>query len=202
MRSRFFELAFTPSVLAEQQRHGSRTAYARLARGDGTADLLTEREWSFIAARDSCYIASVSETGWPYVQHRGGPPGFLRQLDARTLGWAELGGNRQYVSAGNVAGNDRVAMILMDYPQRRRLKLLGHMHVAEPGERPGLAKRLGTDAEEEIEHLVTVEIEAFDWNCPRHITQRYTHEQVAVLMAPLQSRIEQLEQQLRERADS
>ena len=129
-RHRFFGTAFTPSVQAEQARHGSQAAYARLADTgdalDGGAQL-TEQEADFIAARDSFYLATVSQTGWPYVQHRGGPGGFVRVLDDRTLGWADFSGNRQYVSIGNSAADNPVAMIFMDYPARRRLKVLGHV---------------------------------------------------------------------------
>ena len=141
----FYDLAFTPAVKAEQTRRGSRVAYARAtgeARetdGSAIAGALSEQEAAFVAARDSFYLASVSETGWPYVQHRGGPPGFVRHLDDKTIGWSEFAGNRQYVSAGNTSVDDRVALIFVDYPHRRRLKILGHMRAFEPGERPDLA---------------------------------------------------------------
>ena len=144
MKPRFSELAFTPAVRAEQTRRGSRAGYAAASAGAGdgaSADMLGEQEIAFIAARDSFYLASVSETGWPYVQHRGGPTGFVRRVDDRTIGWADYVGNRQYVSAGNTAVNDRVAMIFMDYPHRERLKVLGHMRSYDTGDRPDLASR-------------------------------------------------------------
>jgi predicted pyridoxine 5'-phosphate oxidase superfamily flavin-nucleotide-binding protein len=203
MRHRFFDLAFTPSVQAEQARQGSRAAYAAAnsdAAGGTSADALSPRETAFIAARDSFYLASVSQTGWPYVQHRGGPEGFVRVLDEKTLGWAEFAGNRQYVSVGNVAADDRVALIFMDYAHRRRLKLLGHMRVFDAAERPELAKRLTIEGyEERIERFVLITVEAFDWNCPQHITPRFTLAEIESTVAPLRARIAELESQLAER---
>ena len=195
MRHTFFDLAFTPSVQAEQSRRGSRAAYASAARIDHAgADGLSDREAAFIAERDSFYLASVSETGWPYVQHRGGPAGFVRRLDEKTIGWAEFAGNRQYVSAGNTAVDDRVALFFMDYPQRQRLKLLGHLHAYEPGERPDLGERLAVPAyRARVERLVTVAVEAFDWNCPQHITPRFTAAEIEAAVAPLHARIAELE---------
>ncbi len=200
MTHRFYDLAFTPSVRAEQARKGSRAAYAAAAADaeDGEpADALDEQEAAFIAARDSFYLASVSETGWPYVQHRGGPVGFVRRLDDRTLGWAEYRGNRQYVSAGNTATNDRVAMIFMDYPHRQRLKVLGHLHAIDAGSRPDLAPRLAVaNYKARVERFVLITVEAFDWNCPQHITPRYTLSEIEELVAPLHARIAELEAQL------
>jgi uncharacterized protein len=143
MRRRFFELAFTPAVRAVQRRRGSRETYARVDddRRAPPADLvLSPREIAFLGSRDSFYLASVSETGWPYIQHRGGPRGFVRVVAARTIGWAEFRGNRQYITTGNVSSNDRVALFFMDYAARRRLKLLGQMQVAEAASRPDLAQ--------------------------------------------------------------
>jgi predicted pyridoxine 5'-phosphate oxidase superfamily flavin-nucleotide-binding protein len=140
MRHRFQDIAFTTAVRAEQSRRGSRQMYRSAASvAEAEPETLTPVELAFIAERDSFYLATVSETGWPYVQHRGGPAGFVRPLDGTTIGWAEYVGNRQYVSAGNVTGDDRVAMIFMDYPHRRRLKILGRMRVFEPAERADLA---------------------------------------------------------------
>ena len=158
---------------------------------------LSEHEDAFIAARDSFYLASVSETGWPYVQHRGGPAGFVRRIDARTIGWAEFAGNRQYVSAGNTDADDRVAMFFMDYAHQRRLKILGHLHAFDAQERPDLALRLAVDGyNARIERLVLVTIEGFDWNCPQHITPRYTLPEIKRLVAPLHARIAELEGEL------
>ena len=177
MRRRFFDLAFTPSVKALQSRRGSRAAYARAAEGErSTEPGLSVLEAAFIAARDSFYLASVSETGWPYLQHRGGPAGFVRVIDGRTIGWAELRGNRQYVTAGNVMSDDRVALFFMDYAARRRLKLLGRMQFVEAASRPDLAPLLDAGGGA-AEGWALVRIEAFDWNCPQHITPRYTAEE-------------------------
>ncbi len=182
MRHRYFDVAFTPAVQAEQEHHGSRAAYAAATTGEGGADVLTERERSFIAASDTFFLASVSETGWPYVQHRGGPPGFVRTLDDATIGWAEFAGNRQYVSAGNTGADDRVALIFVDFAHRRRLKLLGHMRSFEPTERPDLADRLGLDGyPARIERFAVVMVEGLDWNCPQHITPRFTASEVEAL---------------------
>ncbi|GJE62790.1 pyridoxamine 5'-phosphate oxidase family protein [Methylobacterium trifolii] len=200
MRHGFFDLAFTPSVQAEQLRRGSRAAYAAAAARDHDAvaeEGLSDAEADFIAARDSFYLASVSETGWPYVQHRGGPPGFVRRLDGVTIGWAEFVGNRQYVTAGNTAVDDRVSLLFMDYPHRQRLKLLGHLHPYEPDERPDLAERLALPAyRARVERFVTVAVEAFDWNCPQHITPRFTADEVEAAAAPLHTRIAELEARL------
>jgi predicted pyridoxine 5'-phosphate oxidase superfamily flavin-nucleotide-binding protein len=200
VRHRFFDIAFTPAVQTEQARRGSRAGYAAAAgrNDDGAAsDMLTATESSFIAARDSFYIATVSETGWPYVQHRGGPPGFVRRVDGTMIGWAEFVGNRQYISVGNTVADDRVAIIFMDYPHRQRLKLLGHLRAYEPAERPDLAPLLSVgDYRARIERLVTVTIEAFDWNCPQHIAPRFTLEEIERATAPLRARVAELESQL------
>src|SRR5512147_2727536 len=142
MGHRFAEIAFTPAVKAAQEAHGSRASYARFAAGPPRNDRFGPEEVEFLQQRDGFYLASVSASGWPYVQFRGGAPGFLRVLDERTLAWADFRGNRQYVSVGNAAGNDRVALILMDYANRRRLKILGRAEIREVGADEGLASRL------------------------------------------------------------
>ena len=178
MRHRYFDIAFTPAVRLEQERHGSRAAYAASAAGEDGADALMERERTFIAASDTFFLASVSETGWPYVQHRGGPAGFVRILNEAAIGWAEFAGNRQYVSAGNTGRDNRVAMIFMDFARRRRLKLLGRLHAFGVADRPDLAFRLALDGyPARIERVVMVEVEGLDWNCPQHITPRFTAEE-------------------------
>jgi predicted pyridoxine 5'-phosphate oxidase superfamily flavin-nucleotide-binding protein len=199
VRHRFFDIAFTPAVQTEQSRRGSRSGYAAAAHAnDGDAiDRLTALEISFMAARDSFYLATVSETGWPYVQHRGGPQGFVRRIDETTIGWSEFAGNRQYVSVGNTATDDRAALIFMDYPHRRRLKLLGHLSAHEPADRPDLTRLLAIDDyKARIERLVTVAVEAFDWNCPQHIVPRYSLGEIELATGPLRARIAELEQQL------
>src|ERR1700712_4426907 len=199
MSRRFSEIAFPRSVQIQQTRRGSRAAYAAVEGGDdgAAADLMGMREFAFIDARDSFYLATVSETGWPYVQHRSGPPGFVRRLSERSIGWAEYIGNRQYVSAGNTAVDDRVSIIFVDYPHRERLKLLGHMHGYEVGERPDLAEALAVGRyRARVERFVVVTVEGFDWNCPQHITPRFTLAEVEKLAAPLHERIAELEAQL------
>jgi predicted pyridoxine 5'-phosphate oxidase superfamily flavin-nucleotide-binding protein len=197
MKSRFAEVAFTPAVRRLQERDGSRASYARGEGGPVQAALLGAGEAEFIAERDSFYIATVSETGWPYVQHRGGPQGFLKVLDAHTLAFADFQGNRQHVSEGNLAGDDRVALILMDYANRRRLKLLGHARVVDAASEPALAASL-TEAgyRATVERVMVIRVEAFDWNCPQHITPRFSEQELEPVIAPLRARIRELEEQL------
>jgi len=182
---KFLDLASTPSVRAAQAANGSREMWDRVD-GDRTFDRFTEDERAFIAARDSFYMASVSETGWPYVQHRGGPPGFLKVLDDKTLGFADFRGNRQYISLGNTAANDRVALILVDYPNRARLKILAHLETRPLAEVPELALP-GYKAKPE--RAFVLHLETFDWNCPQHITPRFT----AAELEPLRAQIAALE---------
>jgi predicted pyridoxine 5'-phosphate oxidase superfamily flavin-nucleotide-binding protein len=194
MGHRFAELAFTPAVRAAQVREGSRDAYRKLEEGEPHHDRLGPAEAAFLAARDSFYLASVGETGWPYVQHRGGPPGFLKVLDERTIGFADFRGNRQHVSVGNLGGDDRVSLILVDYPNRRRLKILGRARIAEPDGEPETVARLEVPGyRAKVERGIVVAVEAFDWNCPQHITPRYTAAEVAEAVAPLRARVAELE---------
>ncbi len=194
MTHRFAELMFTPHVQAVQAQHGSRASYARFAEPDAPAnDRLGEAEHAFIAARDSFYLASVSETGWPYVQHRGGPPGFLKLLDERTLGFADYRGNKQYVSVGNLATDDRVALFFMDYPNRRRLKLLGHARVVDDAAEPEVMDRLNAGVSARVERGIVIALEGFDWNCPQHITPRFTAAELADELADVTARLRALE---------
>jgi predicted pyridoxine 5'-phosphate oxidase superfamily flavin-nucleotide-binding protein len=197
MPRRFLDLVVTPAVARAQQR----TYGASHEKGTETAaEPLGPDEAEFIAARDSFYLASVSETGWPYVQHRGGPAGFLRVLDARTLAFADVRGNRQLVTAGNVAGDGRVALLLMDYPNRQRLKILGRAAFIDAAADPALLATLASSATRgRVERLVRIAVEAWDWNCPQHITPRYTLAEVEALAAPLRERIAELERRLGER---
>lgn len=173
----FADIAFTPNVRAHQERMGS-GQYARFLTDERSGgDSLSQQEAAFIEARDGFYQASVSETGWPYVQFRGGPRGFLHVLDDRTLAYADLRGNRQYLSLGNLTGNDRVALILMDYPNARRLKVWGRVRVLEADEaltHRATARLMDTPG---AERVIAIGIEAFDWNCPRHIPRRLTAEE-------------------------
>ena len=178
MSARFFDIAFTPSVLAAQQANGARDRGSRSA-GDQAPDRFTASEAQFIAERDSFYMASVSETGWPYVQHRGGPAGFLKLLDDRTLAFADFRGNRQYVSLGNLIANPRVALFLMDYPNRRRLKIYGHAEAVDLAADTDLADIVAAPGYRGLpERAMKVRLEAFDWNCPQHITPRYSAAEI------------------------
>jgi predicted pyridoxine 5'-phosphate oxidase superfamily flavin-nucleotide-binding protein len=190
----FADLMFTPQVQAVQQQLGSRAAYARFAAADTAGDdRLTDAERNFIAARDSFYIATVSETGWPYVQHRGGPAGFLRVINDRTIGFADFRGNRQYVTVGNLVGDDRVALFLVDYPNRRRLKLLGRARAIAADSDANLLAPLRDGYHAEAERGLIVTIEAFDWNCPQHITPRYTERELETALAPFRAKLRALQ---------
>ena len=189
----FLDIASTPSVKAAQAANGSGD-YWNSFRGDRQFDRFTEAEAAFIAARDSFYMASLSQTGWPYIQHRGGPPGFLRHIDERKLGFADYRGNRQYISVGNVAADDRVALILMDYPARRRLKIYAHAEVVSLDGRAELAAKLEVPGyRAKAERAILLHLDAFDWNCPQHITPRFTQEEITVAVRPAMERLEALE---------
>lgn len=195
MESNFLHLATTPAVrLAQERYYGSSDAADEPA---ASPDVLGPVEREFIAARDSFYLATVTEAGWPYVQHRGGPAGFLQVIGATELAFADVRGNRQLLSTGNLSASDRVALFLMDYPQRSRLKLLGHATVAPAAEDPGLAARLTLPGGAKAERIVRIKVVGFDWNCPKYITPRYTKREVDAVIAPLKLRVAELEQALR-----
>jgi uncharacterized protein len=195
MAHRFAQLAFTPAVVEAQTTYGSREGNSRMERFGGPNDKLGPDEEEFIANRDSFYLATVSETGWPYVQHRGGPKGFLRVLDENTIGFADYRGNTQLISTGNLSKDDRVALFLMDYPRRTRLKILGHARVIAEGD-AALAAKLAVDGyKARLERLVVIHVEAFDWNCQQHITPRYTKDEMREALQPLLARIERLEKE-------
>ncbi|MDH4440792.1 MAG: pyridoxamine 5'-phosphate oxidase family protein [Rhizobium sp.] len=188
----FLEVAVTPSVRAAQAAMGVEQIW--LGTENRPSDTFTDQEIAFIASRDSFYMASVSETGWPYVQHRGGKPGFLKVVDQQTLAFADYRGNRQYISAGNLAANDRACLFLMDYARRARLKIYVHV------------ERLPLDADQGLTELVSdptykgraegifrLRLEAYDWNCPQHITPRYTEQEIEQAVAPLRERLQRLE---------
>ncbi len=189
----FLDIASTPSVRAAQAANGSREMWERFA-GHRAFDRFTPNEAAFIEGRDSFYMATVSETGWPYVQHRGGPPGFLKVLDETTLGFADFRGNRQYISLGNAAADDRVALILVDYPNRTRLKILAHMEARDLAADPDLAGRLTLPGYKgKPERAFVLRLEAFDWNCPQHITPRFTSAEIETAVSPLRARLAALE---------
>jgi hypothetical protein len=182
MAHKFAEIAFTQTVRQVQEAMGSRSGYAAMDSGPDHNNLLSERGKAFIEARDSFYMASVSETGWPYLQHRGGPAGFLKVLDQSTLGFADYSGNRQYVTTGNVLKNDRIALFLMDYPNRTRLKLLGRMELVDSGDTKNMVLLEDDAYRARVERGMIIHVEAFDWNCPQHITPRYSQAEVDKLI--------------------
>ncbi len=194
MTQRFADLMFTPEVQSQQEANGSRSAYARLSPPNSPeSDRFSEDEAAFIAARDSFYLSSVSSSGWPYVQHRGGPVGFLQALDEKTLAFPDYRGNRQYVTVGNVQTEDRVALILVDYPSQTRLKILGRARTVGLAEAaPILARLTGLPKGARAERVILVTLEAFDWNCPQHITPRYTKAQVEAALEPILEELEAL----------
>lgn len=187
MGHQYAAIAFTDTVKKVQSEHNSRAGYASMEQGEDFNHLLSEREAEFIEARDSVYMASVSETNWPYVQHRGGPVGFLRVIDANTIGFADFRGNRQYISSGNFRNNNRVALILMDYPNRTRLKVLGHISTVAENDWEMLSRLEVADYRATVERGFLIHIDAFDWNCPQHITPRYTEDYIRQLIEPLEN---------------
>jgi uncharacterized protein len=193
MPYKFLDVTATPSVRAAQVANGSRDMWEHF-KGHRTFDRFTDNEAAFIAERDSFYMATVSESGWPYVQHRGGPPGFLKVLDEKTLGFADFRGNLQYISLGNIAADDRVALILVDYPNRARLKILAHMEVRDLAAEPDLAARLALPSyKAKLERAFLLHLETFDWNCPQHITPRFTIAEIEPAVSSLRTRIAELE---------
>ena len=194
----FGEIAFTRAVQAAQERDGSRDAYARVADPSRRPAGLGSAEADFLRATDSFYLATVSETGWPYVQHRGGPPGFLKVVSPTRIAFADFRGNRQLVSVGNVSRDDRASMIVVDYLNRRRLKLLGHLTFADRSEADPefvFAVEL-PDYSARMERVAMFDVDAFEWNCPQHIPQRFSAAQVEAVVNPLRARIAQLESEL------
>ncbi|MBK8754161.1 MAG: pyridoxamine 5'-phosphate oxidase family protein [Candidatus Competibacteraceae bacterium] len=184
MARAFAKISFTPNVQAVQTEMGSRTAYRTAELGDTETVALSEFEKAFITERDSFYQATVSQSGWPYVQHRGGPAGFLKILDEQTIGYADFSGNRQYISVGNLRGDDRVSLLLMDYPGRQRLKIWGRARVVSERSEPALLSKLEpTDFRGPVERGIVIRVEAFDWNCPKYITPRYSQREVEALLA-------------------
>lgn len=191
----YLDIATTPSVRAAQTAMGS----DRLWTGrefNRASSRFSPQELQYIAERDSFYIATVSETGWPYVQHRGGPRGFLRAVDDRTLAFADYSGNRQYISIGNLAADNRASLILMDYPQRTRLKIYAHVEIVAPDDEPVLREVVAiTGYKARIERIFVLRLDAFDWNCPQHITPRFTEQQVADAVLPLREKLAFLQQE-------
>lgn len=201
MSRAYADIAFTPAVRAVQTRLGSRSRYEGFDHAPDRQDRLTDREAAFIEARDGFYQATVSETGWPYVQFRGGPPGFLKVLDDRTLGYADFRGNVQYISVGNLSQDDRIAIIFMDYAHRARLKLLGRARLVDVADDPAMVERLTVpNYRAKIERAVIITVEGYDWNCPQHITPRFTEAEIAEATAPLRQELAELRRELAARA--
>jgi len=189
----FLDIAITPSVRAAQAEMGAEQIWSDFG-GHRDFDRFSENEKLFIGDRDSFYIASVSETGWPYVQHRGGPRGFLKVIDDQTLAFADYRGNRQYISTGNLAANDRACMFLMDYPRRTRLKIYAHVEKLDPEDEPLLTERVTDEAyKAKIERVFRLRLASFDWNCPQHITPRFSEAEVSTAVQPLRDRLAELE---------
>ncbi len=188
------QLTLTPAVQrAEDHYYGKHQVVEQAPE----TDALTQDEAMFIALRDSFYMATVSENGWPYVQHRGGPEGFVKVLSPHQIGFADFKGNRQLLSTGNLSVSDRVAIFLMDYPNRQRLKLLGHATVVDASEHPELLEQLApAGLREKVERLFLIDVVSYDWNCPQYITPRFTAEEVKNFVAPLKARIAELEARL------
>jgi hypothetical protein len=197
MAHNFGSLVFTPVVKALQEKYGSRRQYARMEGGSPSADRLGPDESAFIEDRDSFYMATVGATGWPYVQHRGGPKGFLKVIDDHTIAFADFPGNKQFISTGSLATDDRVALIMVDYPRQARLKILGRAEIFE-GERarPWL-KRVPEGHKAGIERVYVITVEGFDWNCPKYITPRFTEEEIREAIAPFERRMQELEEENR-----
>jgi uncharacterized protein len=192
----FGSIAFTSAVRAEQERHGSRSQYARIAGRTPEKEGLGPTEQQFVSEVDGFYMASVSESGWPYVQYRGGLTGFLRVLDDHTLGFADFRGNRQYISVGNLKHGSRVALILMDYARQIRMKLLGTVEIHEGPTATALIESLRMDEDKSlVERAFVIRVEAFDWNCQQHITPRFTEAQVREATTELRKQLQDLEQE-------
>jgi len=198
MAKNFAAIAFTDAVKAMQEKLGSRSSYARMER-DTYVDGLTENEIDFIAQRDSFYMASIGENNFPYIQHRGGPKGFLKVLDAKRIGFIDFRGNMQYISTGNIATNNNVALIMVDYPARARLKILAKAEIVGLKDDPSLYDLLDLDDYKfKPEQMMIFNIEAYDWNCPQHITPRYTAEDIEEAFAGQRNYLAKLETEIEE----
>jgi len=198
MDQNFTKLAFTESVKDVQKFYGTRRSYERIEQS-GDKFVLTPNEISFIELRDSFYIGSVGETGWPYVQFRGGPTGFLKVIDSTTIAYVDFRGNGQYISTGNIKHNNKVSLFLMDYPSKQRLKIWAESTIIGANDDPQLLEELRMEGyKAKLERIVVLKIQAYDWNCPQHIVPRYTQEQFDALMAPIVKENQQLNQALGE----
>lgn len=192
----FGKLVFTPLVKKLQELYGSRTQYARMEKSGDSQNQLSQFEKEFLTDRDTFYWATIGSTGWPYIQHRGGPRGFLKIVDDRTLAFADYRGNRQYISTGNLMSDDRAALIMVDYPRQARLKILGHVEIFEGTKAETWLPRVRVpDFKAVIERVLVIHIEAYDWNCPQYITQRYTAEEIQEAVHAIEERSDRLERE-------
>jgi len=192
----FGSLVFTPVIQTLQEKYGSRRQYARREASTFTPVPISPPEAEFLAECDSFYMASIGETGWPYVQHRGGPKGFLKVIDERTIAFADFRGNKQYISTGNLLTNDKVALILVDYPRQARLKILGKVQIVEGAAAQEWIEKLRDPGyQATIERVFVIHVEASDWNCQQHITPRFTEEQIREALAPVEKRMQALEEE-------
>lgn len=199
MSHKFYDMTFTPSVKAAQEHYGTRQNYARFEGGEPDFHGLSDAENDFIEARDGFYMATVNEDGQPYIQFRGGPQGFLKVIDDRTLGYADFRGNLQYISVGNLRANDKAALFLMDYANQARLKLIVRVEGKDAKDAPEIIEKLTMPGyKAKIERAMILHVEAFDWNCPQHITPRYTIDEIRMMTAPMTEHIEKLEKEIEE----
>lgn len=198
MAKNFASLAFTDAVKEMQKKMGSRKSYARMER-ETYVDGLTENEIDFIVQRDSFYMASIGENVFPYIQHCGGPKGFVKVLDAKRIGFIDFKGNVQYISVGNIATNNNVALIMVDYPGRTRLKILAKAEIVELKNDDSLFEFLDLgEYKFRPERMMVLHIETYDWNCPQHITPRYTVEDIEAAFAPQRNQIIALQNEVKE----
>ncbi len=198
MARNFAEIAFTAAVKKLQEKHGSRKSYDRMEKFK-VVDGLTINEVTFIQARDSFYLASIGVKEFPYIQHRGGPKGFLKVLDTKRIGFIDFVGNKQYVSVGNIATNNNVSLIMIDYPSKTRLKIFAKAEVVELKDNPELYELLNLDDYKfRPERMMVFHIEAYDWNCPQHIIPRYTVDEIEKAFLPQQDYIKSLEKKVKE----
>lgn len=199
MANKFYDIAFTPGVKEAQKHYGSRHRFEQIEDGRAEKVWLGDAEIDFIERRDGFYMATVGEQGQPYIQFRGGERGFLKVLDETTLGFADFRGNLQYISVGNLSSNNKVALFLMDYANRQRLKIFAEAEVLDASDNPELIEKLrAAEYKAKIERTVILHVKAFNWNCPQHITPRYTLEEVKKIVQPLNDYVEKLEREIEE----
>ena len=198
MAKNYPEIAFSDAAKELQKKYGSRNSYARMEKFS-EVNGLTDGEFSFIENQNSFYLSSIGSNGFPYIQHRGGPKGFLKVLDSKRVGFIDFTGNKQYVSVGNIATNAKVSLIMIDYPRKARLKIYAKAEVVELDEQPELYDLLDlSDYKFRPERMLILHIEAYDWNCPQHITPRYTVDEIETALIPQQKHIAKLEQEIKE----